>query len=889
MEYVCGTTLSGHNNGRPTTPAEAARLTLSLAQTIHAVHEAGILHRDLKPSNVLLTPAGGLKVSDFGLAKLNAGSSLLTAADSVLGTPSYMAPEQAVGEAHTIGPEADVYSLGAILYELLTGRPPFLGATVLDTLSMIRIREPVSPRQLQPRTPRDLETICLKCLAKAPRQRYVTAAALAEDLERFQQGVPILGRRPGALERFARAVKRKPVVSALLASVVLLACVLIAMMSINLHQRRQMSAAALVDSIATADAQSIPQLLARVSVDHRAILPLIRNDLSISAPGEAKWVNLLVANLMADPAADGEPLLDYLPRAHPTEVPVIVVALSPRSQALRAPLWRMLLDERAGDEARLHLACLAAQMSPDDPQWSTIASTVTRALVHQHPLDIGTLSAALRPARVALVPSLVAMTRDTHLEPLARHAAIGIIARFAADQPDVLLDLAVQAEPDEFRLLLPALEPHARSILPQLDVIAREGVSIEEISKEPAVQTKHEIDSAYDARERRRANALVLVWRLGDAEPALKALSRSGDPGLRAWLIELLAPLGVSSDSLWEQARNAKDNRVRQALILAIGQSAIQNSDRIDLPRLIPEIAKTYREDPNAGVHSACAWLLKTRLDSGAIVTEIGSAPLPISEARQWFVGANAHCFVVLRGPVTFTMGSAPGELLREPDEDLHDVRLEHSFAIADQEVSVAQFRQFRPDQFVHQRFSATEDCPMNNVSWFDAASYCRWLSEREGIAEDQMCYPPQDQITGGMKLPANFLQRTGYRLPTEAEWEYACRGGVAASRPCGEGGELLTRYAWYLSNSDDHAWPVGTLKPNDFGLFDMLGNVLERCQDGMQSESSGVVSDTDLRQLRGGEFGAASHNLRSARRHANLAVDRWASVGFRVARTVRP
>ena len=168
------------------------------------------MHRDLKPSNVLLTLAGEMKVSDFGLAKLQAGSNLLTAADSVLGTPSYMAPEQAVGEAHAIGPEADVYSLGAILYELLTGRPPFLGATVLDTLSLIRFREPVPPRQLQPRTPRDLETICLKCLAKAPRQRYASAAALAEDLRRFRQGLPILApaRHGGAIRPTGKAQAR---------------------------------------------------------------------------------------------------------------------------------------------------------------------------------------------------------------------------------------------------------------------------------------------------------------------------------------------------------------------------------------------------------------------------------------------------------------------------------------------------------------------------------------------------------------------------------------------------------------------------------------------------------------------------------------------------------
>ena len=181
--------------GKLLTPHESAQAALTLAVAVQAVHEAGVLHRDLKPSNVLLTAAGELKISDFGLAKLRSSSSLLTTTDSVLGTPSYMAPEQAVGDAHSIGPEADVYSLGAILYELLTGRAPFLGATVLDTLSLIRSQEPVAPRQLQPNIPRDLETICLKCLAKSPKHRYTTAAALAGDLERFLTDQPIAARR----------------------------------------------------------------------------------------------------------------------------------------------------------------------------------------------------------------------------------------------------------------------------------------------------------------------------------------------------------------------------------------------------------------------------------------------------------------------------------------------------------------------------------------------------------------------------------------------------------------------------------------------------------------------------------------------------------------------
>src|SRR5262249_33480035 len=159
---------------------QAAELVETLARTIHAAHQAGIVHRDLKPANILLTTAGTPKVSDFGLAKqLHAGpgeaAGCRTRSGAILGTPSYMAPEQAEGASAEIGPATAVYALGAILYELLTGRPPFLGPTPLDTVLRVLGQDPVPPRRHNPRLRRVLETICLKCLEKDPRQRYASA------------------------------------------------------------------------------------------------------------------------------------------------------------------------------------------------------------------------------------------------------------------------------------------------------------------------------------------------------------------------------------------------------------------------------------------------------------------------------------------------------------------------------------------------------------------------------------------------------------------------------------------------------------------------------------------------------------------------------------------
>jgi WD40 repeat protein/tetratricopeptide (TPR) repeat protein len=213
----CGGSLDKKLAGTPLPPKEAAAIVGTLAQAMQAAHDRGVVHRDLKPANVLLAEDGTPKITDFGLAKKldEAGR---TATGAVMGTPSYMAPEQAGGKRGQVGPAADVYALGAILYECLTGRPPFKAATSLDTILQVISDEPVPPRQLQLRTPRDLETVCLKCLRKDPKKRYASAEALAEDLRRFQAGESIQARPVGRVERTVKWVRRNPAAAALVAT-----------------------------------------------------------------------------------------------------------------------------------------------------------------------------------------------------------------------------------------------------------------------------------------------------------------------------------------------------------------------------------------------------------------------------------------------------------------------------------------------------------------------------------------------------------------------------------------------------------------------------------------------------------------------------------------------
>ena len=212
LEYSPGGSLDRRIERHPLPPAEAAALVEQVAAGVQAAHDAGIVHRDLKPGNVLLAEDGTPKVTDFGLARQQAHTLRLTRTGTVTGSPSYMAPEQVEPEPERIGPATDVYGLGGILYECLTGRPPFAAPTTLETMRQVADDEVVSVRQLQTGVPRDLETICLKCLEKDPAKRYATARDLAADLARFRAGEPISARPTGPTERAWRWARRHPVV-----------------------------------------------------------------------------------------------------------------------------------------------------------------------------------------------------------------------------------------------------------------------------------------------------------------------------------------------------------------------------------------------------------------------------------------------------------------------------------------------------------------------------------------------------------------------------------------------------------------------------------------------------------------------------------------------------
>jgi formylglycine-generating enzyme required for sulfatase activity len=356
------------------------------------------------------------------------------------------------------------------------------------------------------------------------------------------------------------------------------------------------------------------------------------------------------------------------------------------------------------------------------------------------------------------------------------------------------------------------------------------------------------------------------------------------------------------------------DSASRAALLLTLGEFD-DNEDLVAVKmELEPSLIKLFETDNGAGLRHSAEWLLRhwghaEFLDgfTDEHRTKLPEQPNGLKHGN-WFVNAAGQTMVVLEAG-DILMGSPDSEPDRGGDELQHVRRIGRTFAIASKAISKGQYRKFQEANYADisypyaDGYSRTDDSPMLGMSWYEAAWCCNWLSEQDDIPKEQWCYLPNEagKYAQGMKPADDFRSRIGYRLPTEGEWEFACRAGTSTTFSFGADVTLLRHYGWYMMNADDHTWPGGSLKPNDFGLFDMHGNNWEWLHDGhysYEASSDGtaveepsdiaVVKDVDVRLNRGGSFMQLEHEARSASRSGSQSSHQVLTFGFRPVKTIK-
>jgi formylglycine-generating enzyme required for sulfatase activity/tRNA A-37 threonylcarbamoyl transferase component Bud32 len=457
--------LSARPDGQPMSPGEAAAITRKLAEALAYAHRCGIIHRDVKPANVMLREDGEPLLADFGLAARSDGADRLTRAGAILGTPEYIAPEQWLGKA---SPASDQYSLGCLLYELLTRQVPFGGSSPEHFMLLHTSQQPPPPRSRQRGVPRDLDTICMKCLEKDPDRRYATCQELADDLRRWQDGEPVHARPPGPVERLARWARRSPALASSLLAAALLAIVGGALVTWQWqraasalaqarHERRQ-KALARADALCAAVPAAVPALLADLGDGGEEALERLREVRDGDGPRAARMRAALALHV-AGPEPRVDELTDWMLEAEdPAEVLLVRSMLAKNAESLRGPLWQVA--QKPGDSSRRFRALVAlAAFDPEGPKWRELAGLAARELLAANPLHLGAWMEGLKPVAGQMMPAIQEAYRGAG-PAQHRQVATLLLAEYAAGQPLVLAEALLEADVSQAALLRPHLRKH---------------------------------------------------------------------------------------------------------------------------------------------------------------------------------------------------------------------------------------------------------------------------------------------------------------------------------------------------------------------------------------------------------------------------------------------
>ena len=658
------------------------------------------------------------------------------------------------------------------------------------------------------------------------------------------------------------------------------------------------------DHLLDAQTNEVPAIVPKMSSYRRWLNPLLRQSLTEGHNNPRRQLHLRLALLPVD-AAQLDPLYDRLLDADASDVPIIRDALSANKDTLTDKLWEVVESTRREHaKQRLQAASALVGFGAVDKasganRWQSVSKIINDdllAAVQKNPNHFSTLVEQFRPVQSTLVPHLRNVYCNGNHSDSDRLFATNLLAEYAADDPLLLTELLMDADATQFLILFSKLEPHRQTGL--------------RIFRNELHKRRELISNDYEkmALPRRQANAALGIWRLEGPATVLHILAQNQDPTVRSYLINRLVPFGATNPREITSLISAEPNvTIRRALIMSLGEN--MDSFPQEQSVLVEWLANLFEHDRDAGIHGSALWVLakfgqRERID--AIKKRIQSSEAESTkrlenaagDAPGWYINGQGQTMVVIRGPVQFTMGSPISENERESQEVQHEVRICRMFAVSSQTVTTDQFRRLFPEPADSGNAPGSSDYPVTHVSWHDAAVYCNRLSQREGISSDQWCYDI-DAAGNVMQVRPGYLTLTGYRLPTEAEMEFVTRAGTLTSRHFGDSIELLSGYGWHVPNSSGSIQPVGRLRPNDLGLFDVYGNVWNWCHDKAhdypQSRRGEIVEDleseldvgTTRRMLRGGCYTDHAAGLRSAHRWAAAPTQSTNIIGFRVARTI--